>query len=145
MSPSKLINRDSGRLQRRNEGFNQMVGHAEQPDKTDKVNPHVTPENQALSAGQHNTQGNTIVSAGDAKKQNNPAMDHFPSADSLLSPAENKAPVTDINQIIGIGKAILKKINPDGSPVTERELDKAMDDPSYKGQDAQVMTAMYAT
>jgi Calpain family cysteine protease len=166
-----------------------MVGHAEQSDKTDKVNPNVTSEKQALSAGQHNPQGNAIVSAGDAKKQNNPAMDHFPSADSLLSmfhsgsektkddsknkaqaphadssndgkkapasaadskakptsPAENNAPVTDINQFIGIGKAILKKINPDGSPVTESELDKAMDNPSYKGQDAQVMTAMYAT
>jgi hypothetical protein len=42
-----------------------------------------------------------------------------------------------------VGVEMLERINPDGSSVTKDQLAKAMQDPSFKGEQAQAVAAMY--
>lgn len=89
------------------------------------------------------------------RKPDNPAQE-APESRSEMQPVKDKAaevtrPVEPFREIqrlsperfAEVGKDVLKKINPDGSPVSKEQLAKALQNPDFKGEEAQALAAMY--
>lgn len=51
--------------------------------------------------------------------------------------------VRDLRKFAEIGKEIIKQVNPSGMALTKEQLAKALQDPSFTGEKAQVLAAMY--
>lgn len=51
--------------------------------------------------------------------------------------------IRDLAKLVEIGKDIIKQLNPSGMALTKEQLAQALQDPSFKGEKAQVLAAMY--
>lgn len=70
---------------------------------------------------------------------------HDDKPQELLKPTEKFEPQTKLTdeKFVEVGKQVLLKINPDGSPATKDQLIAAMNNPEFKGEQAQALAAMY--
>lgn len=59
------------------------------------------------------------------------------------APRTTSEGVIPADQFADQSKKVLARIDPEGKGVTKEQLAKALQDPSFKGQDAQVLAAMY--
>lgn len=99
-------------------------------------------------------------------KDNTPPKDNPPRTDTVappdtlppkdkVSPNDQVAPPKDVvepfkpipvlsaDRFPAVARDVLKQINPDGAPVTKEQLAKAMENPAFKGEQAQALAAMY--
>lgn len=80
--------------------------------------------------------------SGPSKDKVVPPKDHIEPRKDVVEPFKPISPIS-AERFPAVAKDVLKQINPDGAPVTKEQLAKALENPSFKGEQAQVLAAMY--